>query len=320
MGFLGCPKIDYSAFLLFPLICDAVIEPILNVKIWPKIKRIIYIMTQCINSLAQIAQKYDAIVFDQWGVLHDGSCAYAGAIDCLVGLAKAGHSLSVLSNSGKRAAPNAKRIADMGFSNGLFNQIMTSGEALWHDIDQGKIAQSNFFAIEREQGDALAWAEGLPIELTELHNAQAVLLMGLPDAAKLADWQPVLDQAFAADLPIYCSNPDQHSPRADGLVISAGALARAYSQRSERVIYYGKPHRPVFQALSTSLQAQRFLMVGDSLEHDIAGAQAVGWDSVLIQKGLYASAFSNADHDVVLKTLLKDLACQPPTYSIKQLQ
>lgn len=67
MGFLGCPKIDYSAFLLFPLICDAVIEPILNLKIWPKIKRIIYIMTQCINSLAQIAQKYDAIVFDQWG-------------------------------------------------------------------------------------------------------------------------------------------------------------------------------------------------------------------------------------------------------------
>jgi len=108
-------------------------------------------MTQCINSLAQIAQKYDAIIFDQWGVLHDGSCAYAGAIDCLVGLAEAGHSLSVLSNSGKRAAPNAKRIADMGFSNGLFNQIMTSGEALWHDIDQGKIAQSKFLLLKERR-------------------------------------------------------------------------------------------------------------------------------------------------------------------------
>ena len=114
-------------------------------------RRIIYVMTQCINSLAQIAQKYDAIIFDQWGVLHDGSCAYAGAIDCLVGLAEAGHSLSVLSNSGKRAAPNAKRIADMGFSNGLFNQIMTSGEALWHDIDQGKIAQSKFLRLKERK-------------------------------------------------------------------------------------------------------------------------------------------------------------------------
>ena len=53
------------------------IEPILIVKIWPKIKRIIYIMTQCIKSLAQIAQKYDAIVFDQWGVLHDGKIGRA---------------------------------------------------------------------------------------------------------------------------------------------------------------------------------------------------------------------------------------------------
>ena len=86
------------------------------------------------------------------------------------------------------------------------------------------------------------------------------------------------------------------------------------------MIYYGKPHRPVFQALSASLKAQRFLIVGDSLDHDIAGAQAVGCDSVLIQKGLYASAFSNADHDIVLETLLKDRACQPPNYSIEQLQ
>ena len=48
-----------------------------------------------------------------------------------------------------------------GFSNGLLNQAMTSGEALWHDIDQGKIVLSKFFAIERAQCDALAWVEGL---------------------------------------------------------------------------------------------------------------------------------------------------------------
>ena len=53
-------------------------------------------MAKCINSLAQIAQKYGAIIFDQWVVLHDGSCAYARAIDCLVGFAEA--ALFVLSN------------------------------------------------------------------------------------------------------------------------------------------------------------------------------------------------------------------------------
>ena len=85
-----------------------------------------------------------------------------------------------------------------------------------------------------------------------------------------------MDQVFAADLPIYCSNPGQHSPRADSLVISAGALARAYLKRYGRVIYYGKPHQPVFQAVSASFKAQRVLIVGDSLDHEIAGAKAVG--------------------------------------------
>jgi len=32
-------------------------------------------MTEIINNISEISQKYDAIVFDQWGVLHDGkSC------------------------------------------------------------------------------------------------------------------------------------------------------------------------------------------------------------------------------------------------------
>ena len=74
--------------------------------------------------------KIDAIIFDQWGILYDGSCAYAGAIDCLVGLAEAVYSLSVLSNSGKRAAPNAMRIAAMGF----FKWAVRSNYDQWQSV------------------------------------------------------------------------------------------------------------------------------------------------------------------------------------------
>ena len=59
--------------------------------------------------------------------------------------------------------------------------------------------------------------------------------------------------------------------------------------------------------------------VGDSLEHDIAGAQAAGWDSLLVQGGLYASDFAQADHDAVLASLVTAKACRPPTYSIEVL-
>lgn len=102
-------------------------------------------MTQRINTLADVARDYDAIVFDQWGVLHNGTAPYSGAIDCLANLANSGLTLAVLSNSGKRTGPNARRMADMGFAPSLFTQIMTSGEALWRDIDAGKVPQRHFF-------------------------------------------------------------------------------------------------------------------------------------------------------------------------------
>jgi len=276
-------------------------------------------VTQRINTLADVARDYDAIVFDQWGVLHNGTAPYSGAIDCLANLANSGLTLAVLSNSGKRTGPNARRMADMGFAPSLFTQIMTSGEALWRDIDAGKVPQRHFFCIERSAGDAFTWAEGLPVEFTDLENAEAVLLMGLPDGTRLADWRPTLRAALDAGLPIYCSNPDRQSPRADGLVISPGALAFTYIDMGGDVTFYGKPHLRIFDALALSLGVARILMVGDSLEHDIAGAQAAGWDSLLVQGGLYASEFAQADHDAVLASLVTAKACRPPTFSIEVL-
>jgi len=165
------------------------------------------------SSLAEIAGHYDGIVLDQWGVLHDGTTPYPDAVAAIEQLARNGTRLAVLSNSGKRAAPNLARIADMGFDPDAFEVVMTSGEALWHDIDAGRIDAARFYAIERSAGDAAGWAEDLNVDLVALNQAQAVLLMGLPDGSTLADWDSVLDHIVGLDLTIYCSNPDLASPR-----------------------------------------------------------------------------------------------------------
>ena len=44
------------------------------------------------------------MLLDQFGVLHDGKHAYAGAVDAVSGLAKAGLSIIVLSNSSRSAS------------------------------------------------------------------------------------------------------------------------------------------------------------------------------------------------------------------------
>lgn len=270
-------------------------------------------MTQRIDTLADIAEGYDAVVFDQWGVLHDGTAPYSGAIQCVKSLSV---DVAVLSNSGKRDAPNAARIRDMGFDR-PFHTVMTSGEALWRDIRLGKIEARSFYAIQREQGDAEHWADGLDISFTDLSGADAVLLMGLPDGSSLSEWEPFLQKALQRHIPFYCSNPDRHSPRAGGTVTSPGAIAFAYRDLGGLVHFYGKPHRPIFESLADALGSSNLLMVGDSLEHDIAGAADAGWDSVFVGGGLYKDHFDGADWQEALSALP---AAAAPTYFIRELR
>jgi ribonucleotide monophosphatase NagD (HAD superfamily) len=144
--------------------------------------------------------------------------------------------------------------------------------------------------------------------------------MGLPDGSSLGAWNQILAAALARGLPVFCTNPDRSSPRADGLVMSPGALAFAYKNRGGLVRFYGKPHLPVFESLQNSLKSSRLLMVGDSLEHDIAGAQAASWDSLLIQGGLYAEEFANGDPEAMLAALVAEINTRPPTYRMGQIR
>jgi ribonucleotide monophosphatase NagD (HAD superfamily) len=144
--------------------------------------------------------------------------------------------------------------------------------------------------------------------------------MGLPDGSSLQDWAPDLRSWHDLGLPIYCSNPDRQSPRADGLVISPGALAFAYKDMGGDATFYGKPHMPVFKALENRFGAGRYLMVGDSMEHDIAGAHMAGWDSLLIECGLYAERFRHGDGNRVVAEIATEKNCKPPTYRIEGLR
>ncbi|MEO0637696.1 MAG: TIGR01459 family HAD-type hydrolase [Pseudomonadota bacterium] len=256
-------------------------------------------MTQMIDRLADIADRFDAIVFDQWGVLHDGTTPYSGVPDAVAALADSGKALAVLSNSGKRAAPNAERIAAKGYPTSFFRVIMTSGEALWLDLleDGGSL---KLFPITRDDGDATAWAAGLDcVELvTSFEGADALLLMGLPDAGASDEVEQALAHALSEDMPVYCSNPDRASPRAGGAtVVSPGEFAHRHKDAGGAVHFYGKPHLPIFERLQAELglPADRILMVGDSLEHDIAGAKTAGWASLFVEGGLYARHFGSHD-------------------------
>ncbi|MFT5527824.1 MAG: HAD superfamily hydrolase (TIGR01459 family) [Pirellulaceae bacterium] len=291
-------------------------------------------MTLLITSIKEALDDFDVAVLDQWGVLHNGSQPYpfvASAVDLL---RRNGKETIVLSNSGKRSDVNLKRIADIGIPVATISKVITSGEALWEDINVGRLQLAGrtprkIFPIAGAALDAIEWvADSVRIEIAaDLdESVDAIMLMGLEDGTPHDAYDDIFEKALRFNKTLICSNPDKSSVRAGGLVISPGALADRYAEMGGNVIWYGKPHSIIFQAVSRSFPntpPHRILMVGDSLEHDIAGAHSAGFKSAFIRGGLHAGDFAEAVNNETISRTIEDLAAQHgsgiPTYSLEFL-
>jgi HAD superfamily hydrolase (TIGR01459 family) len=276
-------------------------------------------VTRVLASLSEIASDYGAIVFDQWGVLHDGSAPYSMVLPTLEKLRADGHRLAVLSNSGKRAKDNEDQLARFGIPPDLFTCVMTSGEALWRAFATGEMAYTRLHAVTRGAGDAEAWADGLGVSFVPIDAAEAVLLMGLSDTGGASTYDDVFAAALGRGLPVLCSNPDRTAPRAGGaIVVMPGTLAHQYVEDGGAVHFVGKPYPAVFRAVEAALDMapSRLLMVGDSLEHDIAGAHAAGWDSAFVCGGLHAQCFESGEVAETVAALARAMDTPLPEFTL----
>ena len=97
-----------------------------------------------------------------------------------------------------------------------------------------------------------------------------------------------------------CANPDFQVTLPSGSVgYMPGVIASAYEELGGTVSYFGKPHPPAYaealKLLGPEVLRSRVLMVGDSLLHDIAGANAAGIDSLLVAGGIHADELGVPD-------------------------
>ncbi|QDV42970.1 Phosphoglycolate phosphatase [Stieleria neptunia] len=288
-------------------------------------------MTQFIDTLREVLAEFDVAVLDQWGVLHDGTTPYSHAIEAIGMLADHGKEMIVVSNSGKRSELNRARMQRIGLPMDRIGEVVTSGEALWDDIRNGRLTvhgtvPKTLFPICATFRDAIDWGAGCErIELRDTfdESVDAILLMGLSDEAREDDYDGVFDKALADGIPVICSNPDKSSPRAGGLVISPGHLADRFCTMGGEVLWYGKPHAAIYNAVQRAfpdVRPDRFLMVGDSLEHDIGGAQNIGFASALVRSGVhrndFAKARGNRERRKVIDNLSARMGVIPPTFCL----
>lgn len=254
-------------------------------------------MTRAIKGLSEIIEGFDALLVDQFGVLHDGRRAFPGARDALDRAAARGAPIAALTNSGKRSAANAARLERLGFPTSLFQGVISSGE-LAHGriaamLASGEIAPGARAVIIARDGDR-GLMDGAPLTEAALgEDADLVIIAGAePEKMSREAYREALAPLARRDAPALCANPD-HVMYVDGRAdFGAGVIAADYEAAGGAVEILGKPGAAMFAAGLAALgdpDPSRVLMIGDSPAHDVAGARAAGCAALLITEGVQAS-------------------------------
>ena len=133
---------------------------------------------------------------------------------------------------------------------------------------------------------------------------------------------PMLKQCVEAKLPMVCANPDFVMVRPDGTTAHMpGKIAQRYEALGGSCTSFGKPHAPHFEACvrEIDLPKEKVVHVGDSLHHDIAGANAAGIASVFVAGGVHREELGSALGEMPTKETLDELFAtykQTPTHVV----
>ena len=269
-------------------------------------------MTREIGGLSEIVADFDAVLVDQYGVLHDGRQAFPGARAALEALSARGLPVVALTNSGKRAAENAARLDRLGFPQSLFTAIVSSGEVVWRDLRARLAARSlapgsRVLVLSRDQDRSVI--AGLDLEPVHPGDpADLVIIAGIkPEHRSRADYLALLSPYAEAGVPAICANPDHIVYSGDATAFGPGRVAADYAAAGGPVRYAGKPAADFFAvalAEAGDPAPARTLMIGDSPHHDIAGAAAAGIATLLVTGGVQARTGADVAADYSIERLI----------------
>lgn len=245
-----------------------------------------------IDTLDALHDRYDAILCDVWGVLHNGVVSWPAACEALQRARQAGKTVILITNSPRPTAQVLAQLARLGVPADCHDGIVTSG-----DVTRTLIAEGprRIFHIGTEED--LPIFDGIDVELVEDFEASAIVVTGPRDDERETpdDYAELLAHLRARDLPLICANPDIVVERGDRLIYCAGAIARAYGLLGGRTLIAGKPHAPIYDAALAQIGApadrSRVLAIGDGMTTDVKGAMDNGFDLLFVSDGIHGREY-----------------------------
>ncbi|MBD9493025.1 MULTISPECIES: TIGR01459 family HAD-type hydrolase [unclassified Ensifer] len=274
-------------------------------------------MAARINSFREIAKRYDVVLCDVWGVLHNGVQAFASACEALAEARAAGLTVVLITNS-PRPSPMVKvQIRSLGVPDEAYDRIVTSG-----DVTRALIAAADkkifFIGAERD----LPLLEGLGTQIVSSEDAETVVCAGFYDdeTETPEHYRATLTGLAKRKIPFICANPDLVVERGHRLIPCAGAIAKLYEELGGEARIAGKPYIAIYRAAlgeaksaRGAIDLTRVIAVGDGMPTDVKGAQDAGLDLLYISAGIHAQEYMNESRtdEAKLAAFLKKEGASP---------
>ena len=258
-------------------------------------------MLRHIEGLSALAGRYDVLLCDVWGVIHNGAVGYPGPCAALAAWRDTVGPVILVSNSPRPHPEVILQLDGLRIPPDAYSALITSG-----DVTRGLLkarAPGPAYKIGPNRDAPLY--EGTGVVFAPLNEAKFIACTGPNDdeVETPEDYRELLTRAAARRLPMICANPDKVVQRGARLIYCGGALAELYETLGGVVIMAGKPFAPIYlaaleraaQLAGRPIERTRVLAIGDGVVTDVKGANAQGLDLLFVAAGIHGAEMRGAD-------------------------
>jgi len=257
-------------------------------------------MTNILNDFKQISNQYKSVFCDLWGCLHNGKESFQKSLDALLNFKKNGGIVILLTNSPRPSETVKKQIEHLGIAKFYFDEIVTSGDAAQLALFSGEFGK-NIFHIGTKHD--LSFFEIRPkllstpinVNLVDISKASSIVCTGLFNnlVEQPSDYDEIIFEGISRQLPFLCANPDIQVDFGHQRLWCAGAIAENYEKSGGTSLYFGKPHKPVYDLalkklheINPTVSKSEIICIGDGILTDILGGISYGLDTLFVTGGL----------------------------------
>jgi glycerol-1-phosphatase len=267
-----------------------------------------------VSDPAPLAGRYRSVAFDLDGTIYLEDQVVPRAPEAIRGVRELGARVAFVTNNAVRPpAAVVEKLSRLGVK-ATVEEVLTSSQAVVRLLGGEAGLRGKGVLVVGGTGLREAVSEaGARMLAPDAWQAAEVVVAGLdPDLSYERVRAATL--AIAAGARFVGSNPDASLPTPEGPWPGAGSvLALLSTATGARPEIAGKPQRVLFETVAAALGPGSRLMVGDRVDTDLAGAQALGWATALVLTGVTRPR-ALLDVEIVPDYLLADVGglLEPP--------